>query len=217
MSRAPKVHFSGRSFAASIKAILKDRQTNPCKRKRGASGDWIRDTIVVKRYCQMGSLREVLDRPARGRTCSEEDSAGAATRERAGRNNLAEGHCRGIKWKDEDCVVELSEEEYQLRKVKKREKGIHGEKRKSGEDMREISEEPPMKAKKESDATDADSTVVLNSPPNDTATDRDDHENTVRHADSAKQSDGYRPWPLFVDGVNREFSSITGQLIEAPS
>src|SRR5271154_310988 len=64
---ASKVEPLKRTYAASVKAIMYSRRANtrrnPNKQRR--IGPWIGDTIVVKLYDQMDSLREVLDFPAR--------------------------------------------------------------------------------------------------------------------------------------------------------
>jgi hypothetical protein len=55
-----------KNFAASVKAIMHARHTNTGRNiKRGGSGPWIGEVIVVKEYDQMDSLREILEKDAK--------------------------------------------------------------------------------------------------------------------------------------------------------
>jgi hypothetical protein len=85
------------------------RHTNTGRNvKRGGSGPWIGEVIVVKEYDQMDSLREILEKDARkssGRV--EDDSEGEEFVAKESARNVVEGkeelEC-GLKRKRKDCL-----------------------------------------------------------------------------------------------------------------
>jgi len=197
----PTVHFSGRRFATSVKAILQARHANTKRGKRHRSGEWMRE-IVVKTYCQMDSLREVLDKPARRRgrrvevevleVEDEEDCAGVEDGEPAG------GSGPGVKRK-------LTEMERILNQQRRERES---KRRKVGEGFEYVSVEPdlalsegPLSSSNAQDA--AKETIVI------------DDDDAVGNA--GEQREGYYTWPALMNRVSTQFPSMTSPLIETPS